>query len=553
MTDAPLTVQDIASAERLAGVALTPAERAQMLDNLEGQILAARARRAAGPFPNALQPACTFDPRLPGVEAPQGPVQALPSGRDPGPLPDDPEAIAFAPVRVLSQWIAAGALTSTRLTRIHLDRIARHAPALGCFVTVTEDLALSQAAQADAELAAGRNRGSLHGIPYGLKDLFDTAGIPTTWGAEPYADRIPDTDATITARLRDAGAVLLGKTATGALAYGDIWHAGRCRNPWAPAEGASGSSAGSAAATAAGLCAFAIGTETLGSITSPSARCGTVGLRPTFGRIPRTGGMALAWSLDKIGPITRDVEDCGAILAALAGPDGRDRACLPAAFLHDAAAPLRPLRLGLSPALSPQTEPLEAAALTALAALPGVTLEPVALPAFPHAALMNTLFAEAAAQFEDLTLTGADDALTWQDPLAWPNAFRKARFLSAVDHVQADRLRLQVMQAWAALFARIDILVGPFAMDDALIASNFTGHPCLFVPTGLETRGLRTTGGLSAAPITPAATPEAARVTAPRGLCLWAGLWREADLLALGQALSAALPPLPRPPLEAPR
>ncbi len=353
------------------------------------------------------------------------------------------------------------------------------------FATVTPDIARAQAAEMDALTRDCITRGPLHGIPYGLKDLFDTAGVTTGWGAEPYADRVPATDAAIPQRLRAAGAVLLGKTTLGALAYGDLWYGGRTRNPWNPEEGSSGSSAGSASATAAGLCAFAIGTETLGSITSPSQRCGTTGLRPTFGRVSRAGAMPLCWSLDKVGPIARSVADCGTVLSVLNGADPADRGSIAAPFHWNATRPLDGLRLGHVAEAFEAGSDGERAALEVARTL-GLETVPVALPPLPYGALLDILYAEAAAAFEELTLSGRDDALTWQDADAWPNAFRRARFLSAVDLVQLDRLRTRVMEAVAGLFDDADVLIGPFG-GDMLVATNFTGHPCLHLRAGFET------------------------------------------------------------------
>jgi len=340
-----IATETIAAAEQILGIAYTPAERLLMLDNLDGQIEAAQARRKLV-FPNHLPPASRFDPRLPGAPSPPPRRPLVLSARKTGPLPDSDEDIAFAPVTDLSRWIKSGAITSRRLTDIYLSRIEVLGPQLECFVTVTADLGRAQADAADALLRAGTYLGPLHGIPYGLKDLFDTKGILSSWGAEPYMNRVPDSDARVVERLRAAGAVLMGKTTLGALAYGDIWFGGKTRNPWNLNEGSSGSSAGSAAATAAGLAGFAIGSETLGSITSPSQRCGTTGLRPTFGRVPRTGAMALCWSLDKIGPICRSVEDTVLILDALNGPDQGDLGSLDVPFNFDATRSLEGVRMG---------------------------------------------------------------------------------------------------------------------------------------------------------------------------------------------------------------
>jgi Asp-tRNA(Asn)/Glu-tRNA(Gln) amidotransferase A subunit family amidase len=534
-----ITADMIQAAEALAGVDYTPAERAQMLDNLEGQITQARARRAV-PLANSVPMALRFDPRLPGFEMPHATSSVTPSPVT-HMLPVTDEDIAFAPVTDLSALIAAGRLTSLRLTQIYLDRIAALNGKLECFATVTTDLALAEAAAADALLASGVNLGPLHGIPYGLKDLFDTQGIVTGWGAEPFRNRVPDSDATIVTKLRAAGAVLLGKTTVGALAYNDIWYGGVTRNPWNLNEGSSGSSAGSASATAAGLCGFSIGTETLGSITSPSQRCGTTGLRPTFGRVSRAGAMALCNSLDKVGPICRSVEDTALVLAVLNGADMADRSSIQAPFVFDAAAPIIGLRVGyLAEAFGEGSTPVDHAALAAMRAL-GVQVTEVSLPDMPYGALMNTLYAEAAASFEDLTLSNLDDTLTWQDDGAWPNTMRKARFLSAVDHVQLDRLRYLVMQALDGLFSEIDVLIGPFMTGPMLIASNYTGHPCLHLRAGFEQLGTRSPASLGSGKLTTGEADAAGRTfRVPQGISLWGRLFDEGTILSLGLALERA-------------
>ena len=410
-------------------------------------------------------------------------------------------------------------------------------------MTVTADLARAQADAADALLRAGTWLGPLHGIPYGLKDLFDARGVRTTWGAAPYKDRVADSDARVVELLRAAGAVLIGKTTLGALAYGDIWFGGKTRNPWNLNEGSSGSSAGSAAAVAAGLCGFAIGTETLGSITSPSQRCGTTGLRPTYGRVSRAGGMALCGSLDKVGPICRSVEDCALVLAAINGEDPADRGSIAAALRFDAGAGIAGLRLGYLPETfdDSQATEVDRAALAAARTL-GIEVVEMRLPDLPYTSLMSILYAEAAAAFEDLTLSGRDDELVWQDAGAWPNAFRKARFLSAVDHVQADRLRYRVMEALDALFRQVDALIGPFATGPMLIASNFTGHPCLHLRAGFLHIGTRSDPSLAHGRLqTGEASETAQRFEVPQGISLWAGLFDEGRLCNLGMALEAAL------------
>ena len=542
MENTPITIETVEAAERIAGVTYTRAERELMVDNLDGQIEAARARRALT-FENHVPTASRFDPRLPGFRAPppQAPIRG--SAAEPGPLPDSDEDIAFAPVTSLSRWIARGELTSRRLTEIYLSRIEAFAGRLECFVTVTPELARAQADAADALLKAGTRLGPLHGIPYGLKDLFDTKDILTTWGAAPYRDRTPDGDARVVELLRSAGAILLGKTTLGALAYGEVWFGGKTRNPWNPDEGSSGSSAGSASATAAGLCGFSIGTETLGSITAPSQRCGTTGLRPTFGRVSRAGAMALCWSLDKVGPICRSVEDCALVLAAINGPDPADRGSIGASFNFDATQGLAGLRLGFLPATFEDegATDVDRAALDAARRL-GVEVVEIALPDLPYQCLMSMLFAEAAAAFEELTLTDRDDELVRQDRGAWPNAFRQARFLSAVDHVQLDRLRYRVMEALDGAFREVDTMIGPWAPGPMLVASNFTGHPCLHLRAGFLESATRSDPSLEGGRLDIGSAGEDTRPhEVPQGISLWGPLFDEGRLLNLGMALEAEL------------
>ena len=534
--------ETIAAAERVMGVQYTEAERALMQGNLAPQIQSARKRRELD-FPNDLAPATRFDPRLPGFRAPAPQRPLRWSEPDPGTLPQGDEDIAFAPVTHLAHWIRTGALTSRRLTEIYLSRIEAIAPALECFVTVSAERARAEADAMDALSRAGASLGPLHGIPYALKDLFDAAGIRTTWGAEPWADRIADGDSAVVERLRAAGAVLLGKATVGALAYGDLWFGGKTRNPWNLNEGASGSSAGSAAATAAGLGAFAIGTETFGSITSPSQRCGTTGLRPTYGRVSRAGGMALCWSLDKVGPICRRVEDTGLVLAAINGGDARDPGSIDMPFNHDAGTDLKGLRMGWLPAAyeGEDVTEVDRAALEAARCL-GFEMIEARLPDLPYDSLVATLYAEAAASFEQLTLSDADDTLRRQDDGAWPNAFRKARFLSAVDHVQLDRLRRKVMEALDALFRDVDVLIGPFSTGPMLIASNFTGHPCLHLPAGFHRVSTRSELSLAEGRLDlGAATDSEETYEVPHGVSLWSGLFEESLLLSVGTRLEALL------------
>jgi Asp-tRNA(Asn)/Glu-tRNA(Gln) amidotransferase A subunit family amidase len=400
-------------------------------------------------------------------------------------LPTRDEDIAFASVRDQSRWIQSRALTSERLTRIYLERLERFQPKINATITLTRDLALAQARKADAEIAAGRSLGPLHGIPWGAKDLVDTAGIPTTYGAEPFRNRVPAKDAVAVERLHKAGAVLVAKLSLGALALNDIWFGGETHNPWLLEEGASGSSAGPGAATASACVSFALGSETGGSIIAPAMRDGVVGLRPTYGRVPRTGAMTLCWSLDKLGPMARYVEDTLLVLQALSGPDPGDVASVPSHLDFDAAAPIAGLRVGYFPAWmneAPATE-VDRAALEPMRKL-GLRPVEVALPDWPYGSLNTILFAEAAAAFEDLTLSRGIDQLKMQVPDAWPNTFRQSRFLSAVDLVQADRLRRLVALEMARLFDKVDLLLVPSLRDEMLTISNQTGHPSLTLRAG---------------------------------------------------------------------
>ncbi|MDT8069685.1 MAG: amidase [Terriglobia bacterium] len=437
------------------------------------------------PLEDTLPPATTWNPLIPG--APSGPPSNhfVRSQIDPGPLPQNEEDIAFAPVTHLSRWIEQRKLTSERLTRIYLSRLEKFNPKLRCVITLTTDLALQQAKQADREIAAGKYRGPLHGIPWGAKDLLDTADIPTTYGAEPYRNRVPKDNAVVVQRLHDAGAVLVAKLSLGALALNDIWFGGQTMNPWLLEEGASGSSAGPGAANAAGLVGFAIGSETGGSIVAPSMRCGVNGLRPTFGRVARTGAMTLCWSLDKLGPMARSVEDTILVLHAITGPDHADSYSLPSKLDYDATRSVKGLRVGYFPTWmkEPPATDVDRAALETIQKLGMVPVE-VSLPDWNYDCLEVVLFAESAAAFEELTLSGAVDELKMQVPDAWPNTFRQSRFLSAVDFVQADRMRRKVAMEMSRVMSQVDLLLVPSLRDEMLTLTNFTGHPSLTLRAG---------------------------------------------------------------------
>lgn len=483
-----VTPATFAEAEKLVQVTMTPAER-EMASASWRRTLASVYERRTGPRKLAIEagiaPAGQWNPVLPGMSAGPAHDRFVRSTTDAGPLPADDAAIAFAPAWRLSHWIASRKLSSERLTAIYIARIHRFDPQLRAVITLAPEQALAAARAADAEIAAGKYRGPLHGIPFGVKDLLDSAGIATTWGAEPFRNNVPVHDAVVVARLKAAGAILLAKLSLGALALNDIWFGGQTMNPWLPEEGASGSSAGPGAAVAAGLVGFAIGSETEGSIIAPSMRCGVTGLRPTYGRVPRTGAMTLCWSMDKLGPMARCVEDTLLVLHAIAGPDAGDIGSVPAKLDFDAAAPVRGLKVGYFPAWmreAPATD-VDRAALESLRAL-GLVPTEVSLPDWPYDSMNLLLFAEAAAAFEDLTLSGADDQLKVQVPDAWPNLFRQSRFLSAVDYVQADRLRRKVAMEMARVMSGVDLLLVPSLRGEMMTISNFTGHPSLTLRTG---------------------------------------------------------------------
>jgi Asp-tRNA(Asn)/Glu-tRNA(Gln) amidotransferase A subunit family amidase len=482
-----VTPATFAEAEKLVQYELTEKDRAQAAGNWRAAMAPLYERRT-GPrkvaIPVATAPYTIVNSILPGQATLPAKNEFLRTKSD-APLPTTDEAIAFAPVHQLSRWIETRKLTSTRLTEIYLKRIERLNPKINCIITLTRDHALAQAKAADAEIAAGHYRGPLHGIPWGAKDLLDTADIPTTYGAEPFEHRIPTADATVTERLNAAGAVLIAKLSLGALALNDVWFGGQTMNPWLLEEGSSGSSAGPGAATAAGLVAFAIGSETGGSIVSPSMRCGVTGLRPTYGRVPRTGAMTLCWSLDKLGPMARSVEDTILVLNSITGPDGKDVSCVPSKLDFDAAAPIKNLKVGYFPQWmkeAPATD-VDRAALAAISTL-GMTPVEVTLPDWPYDNLDLILFAEAAAAFEEITLNHHVDQLRAQVPDAWPNTFRQSRFLSAVDFVQADRLRRMVAQEMARIMDTVDLLLVPSLRDEILTITNFTGQPSLTIRAG---------------------------------------------------------------------
>jgi Asp-tRNA(Asn)/Glu-tRNA(Gln) amidotransferase A subunit family amidase len=542
--DERITERTLAEAEKLFGLQFTEAERRQILggaveeseDGFFAQQIKSLADRRSQDIPITLQPATSFDPRLPGVRYPEQPNSLVLFPEEIAAIPADAQSIAFASVKQQARWMTTGQISSRELTNIYLERIERHGPLLECFVTVTADLAREQADQADRERATGQVRGPLHGIPYGVKDLLDTANIRTTWGAEPFKDRVAETDGAVVRRLRDAGAVMLGKTTLGALAWGDVWFGGETRNPWNPKEGASGSSAGSGSATAAGLCSFGIGTETLGSIVSPSDRNGLAGLRPTFGRVSRVGAMALCWSLDKIGPMCRYTEDTAMVLSVLNGFDEFDAGSIDKGFAYDGRQSVSELTIGYDPSWF-EGEDIQATDLAALEAVKslGAKIREITLPEMPVGEIMGALGVESAAAFEELTLSGRDDMLRRQIDNAWPNSFRQARYFSAVDFVQGDRLRRKTMQDTHEFFSQVDVVFGPSFGTPMLSLTNFTGQPCLTMRAGFEEITPRSLFDH------PENDTDETLHRIPRSVTLWSNLFEEGRLITVGRALEAAL------------
>ncbi len=479
------TAEDMAAAEKLSGLSFTDEEHQLMFERLDANLELYKALRAAN-IPNQAMPSMRFSPIPPGMTIPKtGPP---PQFADPGKvaLPERREDLAWYSVSQLGKLIKTGQLTSVEITRIYIKRLKQFDPQLHCVITLLEKDALAQAAKMDGELAAGRWRGPLHGIPYGVKDLFSLKGYKTTWGAAPYQDQMLDETAEVIEKLEEAGAVLIAKTTLGALAMGDVWFGEKTRNPWNLEQGSSGSSAGSASAVSAGLMAFAIGTETYGSIVSPSTRCGVTGLRPTFGRVSRHGAMALSWSMDKVGPICRSAEDCALVFDAIRGGSAKDPYSVEAPFSYRGDIDLSKLRIGYLKSAFDRDytqKETDAATLQTLRDA-GATLIPLELPDFPIQAMSVVLRAEAAAAFEELTLSNRDDLLVRQDRHAWPTSFRAAHHIPAVAYIQADRMRGQLIMAMKQVMEKVDVYIAPSFGSANLLLTNLTGHPCVVMPNG---------------------------------------------------------------------
>ncbi len=492
-----VTLDMIREAEQLAGLGFDDNQRQMVREGVEESLTNYRALRQI-PLSNAVSPAVHFEPVPAGRARPvrQHPDQVKLSKSASGSLPDDVEDLCFWSVRDLAELLRTEQVTSVELTEMYLNRLKWFDDQLHCVITLTEELAMRQAEQADEEIAAGKYRGPLHGIPWGAKDLFHTRGIPTTYGAKPFESQVMDDDATVVTRLRDAGAVLLGKLSLGALAMGDVWFQGeenRTRNPWNLKQGSSGSSAGSACATAAGLAAFTLGTETLGSIVSPSRRCGVTGLRPTYGRVSRAGAMALSWSMDKVGPLARTVEDCALVFAAIHGADPRDVTSRDAPFDWNPDQPLESIRVGyLADVLEGDEVPKEDRATVAKLRELGIDLKPVSLPDLPSGSMMSILSAEAATAFDEITRNGQVDQLVRQDAGAWPNLFRQGQLIPAVEYLRANRVRTLLMERMAEVMEEVDVILAPSHRGASLMVTNLTGHPCVVLPNGFQEDGTPT-------------------------------------------------------------
>ncbi len=536
---------DLEHAEKIIGIELTDKHREMALTGVNTNLDRYEAVRGID-VPLDTEPAVLFHPQLPGFHVKRASVKTkFRLGRNEPAQFKSVEDLAFATVPQLAELIRTRRVSSVELTRMYLSRLKKYGPKLLCIVTLTEDLALKQAQDADNDLKRGKYRGPLHGIPWGAKDLFATKGIKTTWGAEPYRDQVIDYDATVVERLREAGAVLVAKLSMGALAQGPKWFAGVTRNPWAPDEdrqGASGSSAGPGAATAAGLVGFSIGTETLGSIVSPSSRNGVVGLRPTYGRVSRHGAMALSWTMDKIGPMCRGVEDCAAALDAIYGPDGRDMTVADAPFNWNPNVPLSSLRVGYLKSEFEQTPSANATeqqrqiaakrnamykeALDALTKA-GVKMTPIELPKFPTANLRYILTAEAATAFDDITRDGRVNQLSGQDNLDWPNTFRTNRFVPAVEYLRAQRARVLLMREMDKLMRDRDVFASPAPGSASLLITNLTGHPAVCLPCGF---------------LDFPATQNSPAQRLPQSIMFTGGLYDEASPLRVALAFEKATP-----------
>lgn len=494
MADDKITVEVLQDAQKLIGLNFTDAQLDSTISELEELKQNYEVIRQQK-LPNHVPPALVFNPIPVGYTFETQKAAFEAERPQHVKMPRKREDLAFYTVTQLAELVRTQQITSEELTRFYLERLKKYGPTLECITSLTEELALQQAKQADKEIKAGKYKGVLHGIPFGVKDLLSTRKYKTTWGAMPYKDQVIDEDATVVQRLQDAGGVLVAKTTLGALAMGDVWYGGKTRSPWDITKGSSGSSAGSAAAVAAGLLPYAIGTETLGSIVSPSTATGTTGLRPTFGRVSRHGAMALSWSMDKIGPIARSAEDCAIVFNAIYGPDGKDQSVYDAPFNYNQSINPKKLRVGyLKDDFAKEYGFAEndKATLDALQKA-GVELVPISLPDLPARELTMTISVEGAVAFDELTRSGRDSLLVAQHKNAWPNTFRSARFIPAVEYLQAQRVRTLLVQQMQETLKDVDIYISPSFASKNLVVTNLTGHPCVVVPNGFQKNGMPTT------------------------------------------------------------
>ncbi|MER2999546.1 amidase [Pontibacter populi] len=494
LADEKITVPMLQQAQKLIGLNFTTAQLDSATSELE-DFKEGYERIRKVPLPNDVAPAIVFNPIPVGYEWPKEQEKFKIEELKKVKLPANREDLAYYSIPQLASLIRSKQITSEELTKFYLERLKQYGPTLECVTTLTEELALQQARQADKEIKAGKYKGMLHGIPFGVKDLLATKNYKTTWGATPYKDQQINMDATVVERLQNAGGVLVAKLTLGALAMGDVWYGGKTRSPWDLSKGSSGSSAGSAAAVAAGLLPYAIGTETLGSIVSPSTACGTTGLRPTFGRVSRHGAMALSWSMDKIGPITRSAEDAAIVFNSIYGPDGKDLSVYNAPFNYNKKIEPKKLRVGY---LKKDFEGKYGFKENDLAALEdlkkaGIELVPMELPDLPVNDLILTISVEGAAAFDELTRNGKDSLLKQQHKSAWPNIFRAGRFIPAVEYLQAQRVRTLLVQQMQEKMKDIDVYISPSFGSSNLVVTNLTGHPCVVVPNGFQKNGMPTT------------------------------------------------------------
>ncbi|HDL17640.1 MAG TPA: amidase [Bacteroidetes bacterium] len=485
-----ISEEDLKNAEKIIGLHFTDENRKLMIRGIRSRLKGYESLRTLK-IDNSIPPALSFSPLTAGMTVQPEKNSLKYSRLKSFSLPQKEEKLAFLPVTHLAHLIKTQQISSLDLTKLYLERLKKYDPVLHCVITLTEEPALRQAKQADREIRVGNYRGPLHGIPWGAKDLFAVKGYKTTWGAMPYKDQTIDKNATVVEKLNNAGAVLVAKLTLGALAMGDVWFGGKTRNPWNPEQGSSGSSAGPASATAAGLVGFSIGTETLGSIVSPSSRCGATGLRPTFGRVSRAGAMALSWSMDKIGPICRSVEDCALVFQAIHGTDGKDLTVHDFPFYWNPDRNVKQLKIGYVKeyfAGEQEADTFAGKVPDTLKSL-GFHLKEIELPEFPYGGLRPILSAEAAAAFDEITRNGEVDSMVRQDRGAWPNSFRTSRFIPAVEYIQANRARTILMEKMATVMSSVDVIVSPPFAGPTLLLTNLTGHPVVVLPNGFREDG----------------------------------------------------------------